>query len=162
MIYYSRIDSPLGKLTISTDGSAISELHIEGDRYFKQIPDGWISRPDEPLLQEASKQLGEYFAGKRSTFTLPLQTQGTDFQMAVWRALRQIPAGATTSYGALAKLIEKPNAVRAVGTAVGRNPICIIVPCHRVLTGTGKLGGYVAGTDRKQQLLALEDTAFVQ
>jgi methylated-DNA-[protein]-cysteine S-methyltransferase len=162
MIYYSRIDSPLGKLTISTDGLAILELHIEGDRYFKQIPETWIKKQDEPLLQRAETELAEYFAGKRATFSVPLKTRGTDFQMAVWNALRAVPAGSTTSYGELAKQIGKPNAVRAVGTAVGRNPVCIIVPCHRVLTSTGQLGGFVAGTERKQTLLALEDTAFVR
>jgi len=162
MIYYSCIDSPLGKLTISTDGLAILELHIEGDRYFTHVPENWIKNQNEPLLQTTQKELLEYFEGKRSQFSVPVQTKGTDFQMAVWRALQAVPAGSTTSYGELARQIGKPSAVRAVGTAVGRNPVCIIIPCHRALTSTGQLGGFVAGTDRKQKLLALEDTAFVQ
>ncbi|HSW78171.1 MAG TPA: methylated-DNA--[protein]-cysteine S-methyltransferase [Candidatus Chromulinivoraceae bacterium] len=162
MIYYSCIESPLGKLTISTDGLAILALHIEGDRYFTYVPENWVKNQNEPLLEATQKELAEYFVGKRSEFSVPVQTTGTDFQMSVWKALQTIPAGSTTSYGELARQIGKPSAVRAVGTAVGRNPVCIMIPCHRVLTSTGQLGGYVAGTDCKQRLLALEDTTFVQ
>jgi methylated-DNA-[protein]-cysteine S-methyltransferase len=92
----------------------------------------------------------------RTRFDVPVVFDGTEFQCLVWKALQNIPSGKTVSYGSLAEAIGRPKAVRAVGTAVGRNPLCIVVPCHRVLAGDGSLGGYVAGLDRKQHLLALE------
>lgn len=155
-ILYDIFDSPIGKLTVATDRTSIIALHIEGDRYFTAVPTHWTRDKNEPLLQQARTELEEYFSGKRTTFDLPLSPTGTEFQKQVWDALRTISAGTTTTYGDLAQKIGRPKAVRAVGTAIGRNPICIIVPCHRVLASNGALGGYVAGTDRKQDLLSLE------
>jgi methylated-DNA-[protein]-cysteine S-methyltransferase len=153
---YDIFDSPVGKLTVSTDGTAITGLHIEGDRYFADVPTTWRLDADQPLLRQARRELAEYFAGTRSTFELPLRVDGTAFQRDVWQALQRIKPGDTLTYGTLAEALGRPKAARAVGTAVGRNPICIIVPCHRVLAGDGSLGGYVAGLERKQALLDIE------
>lgn len=152
-------DSPLGVITTSTDGSHLTGLHIEGDRYFTTIPAAWSRNENHPLLRRTRQELQEYFAGQRTTFDLPLKPAGTAFQQAVWRALQGIAPGDTTSYGTIATQLERPRAARAVGSAVGRNPICIIIPCHRVMASSGKLGGFVAGLDCKRQLLALERTA---
>lgn len=155
-MFYDTFNSPLGPLTVSTNGAQISGLHITGDRYFTGIPSGWVRSPDQPLLRQARRELSEYFAGQRQSFTLPVLLFGTSFQKQVWQALQQIPQGSTSTYAAIAQSIGKPRAVRAVGTAIGHNPVCIIVPCHRVLASDGSLGGYVAGLKRKSQLLTLE------
>jgi methylated-DNA-[protein]-cysteine S-methyltransferase len=157
-ILYAVFDSPVGRLTVSTNGQAITGLHIEGDRYFTDAPQGWALDPHQPLLQEAGHQLDEYFAGRRRTFEVPIQLTGTPFQQAVWQALQDIPSGDTTTYSQIAQTIGRPKAVRAVGTAIGRNPACILVPCHRVLASDGGFGGYVAGIACKEHLLRLEST----
>jgi methylated-DNA-[protein]-cysteine S-methyltransferase len=156
MMYYDVFPSPVGDITASSDGTAITGLHIEGDRYFTSMPSEWVHDVAQPLFTQLRTELSEYFAGARTHFDVPVAFEGTEFQRLVWKALQGIPAGKTVSYGALAETIGRPKAVRAVGTAVGRNPLCIVVPCHRVLAGDGSLGGYVAGLDRKQYLLALE------
>ncbi len=114
------------------------------------------STPQIKILKEVSTQLEQYFKGTRQHFDLPVDIIGTDFQIKVWKALAQIPYGETVSYADIAKKIKNPKAVRAVGTANSKNPICIIVPCHRVITNTGKLGGYAGGTKLKQALLDME------
>lgn len=156
MTVYDIFPSPIGDITASSDGTAISGLHIEGDRYFTSIPAEWVRDGSNPMLQQLQGELVEYFAGKRTRFDVPLAFAGTEFQQLVWTALQAIGQSETTSYGALAAAIGRPKAVRAVGTAVGRNPLCIVVPCHRVLASDGSLGGYVAGLDRKRHLLKLE------
>ncbi len=154
---YDIFDSPFGRLTISTvDGAHLAELHMEGDRYFTAIPSSWTRDSSHPLLQRANQELEEYFAGRRTSFDVPIRPTGTPFQEAVWQRLPTIPAGTTTSYTKIAQSIGKPLAVRAVGSAIGRNPICIIVPCHRVITSKGTLGGYAAGLKAKERLLAIE------
>jgi methylated-DNA-[protein]-cysteine S-methyltransferase len=118
---------------------------------------GWTTDTEHPLLQKASAQLLAYFAGHTSHFDLPLDlSAGTAFQQSVWQALLSIPSGQSHSYGDLARLLDKPKAVRAVGAAVGRNPVSIIVPCHRILGSGGQLTGYAGGLWRKQALLKLE------
>lgn len=114
------------------------------------------STPQIKILKEVSTQLEQYFKGKRQHFDLPVDIIGTDFQIKVWKALAQIPFGETVSYSDIAKKIKNPKAVRAVGTANSKNPICIIVPCHRVLTNDGKLGGYAGGLKLKKALLDIE------
>jgi methylated-DNA-[protein]-cysteine S-methyltransferase len=153
---YTTIASPVGELTLATNGSQLTALHIAGDRYFSTVPAGWTRQPGHPLLLEAARQLAEYFAARRRAFELELAPTGTPFQRQVWQALRGIPAGSTTTYAEIAAVIGRPSAARAVGTAVGRNPLCIIIPCHRVLASGGGFGGYVAGLACKQQLLDLE------
>lgn len=155
-MHYDIFDSPIGTLTVASDGIAIAELHIEGDRYFSEIPKSWIKDTNDPLLKQAKLELAEYFSGTRKKFEVPMKAHGTEFQTQVWTALQNIQAGSTTTYSEIAQKINKPKAVRAVGTAVGRNPICIMVPCHRVLASNGSLGGFVAGLERKQALLGVE------
>ncbi|MGH8821789.1 MAG: methylated-DNA--[protein]-cysteine S-methyltransferase, partial [Rhodoferax sp.] len=128
----------------------------------RHLPDrsGWHVDARHPVLVRAVQQLTEYFAGERTVFDLPLDLRGgTAFQQSVWHALLRIPRGTTTSYGAISSGLGKPAAVRAVGAAVGRNPISVIVPCHRVLGSDGSLTGYAGGLDRKVALLQLEAAA---
>jgi methylated-DNA-[protein]-cysteine S-methyltransferase len=159
MTYFDTCASPLGPITLATDGANLTALHLEGDRYFTELPFGWTRDSSQPILMQAEAELSEYFAGTRTTFSVPVASSGTPFQHQVWAALADVPAGRTTTYADIARAIDRPAAVRAVGTAIGRNPICIIVPCHRVLASNGGLGGYVAGLERKQQLLELEAQA---
>ena len=114
------------------------------------------NRPDDPLLQRAATQFNAYFGGAKSGFDLPLELLGTPFQRAVWQALLDIPAGSTRSYGDIARAVNRPAAVRAVGAAVGKNPLSVIVPCHRVIGASGALTGYAGGLERKVALLRLE------
>jgi methylated-DNA-[protein]-cysteine S-methyltransferase len=150
------VDSPLGGVTLAATDAGLAGLWFEAQRH---LPDtrGWQTDPDHPVLREAATQLLDYLAGRRRAFDLPLDlSHGTAFQQAVWQALRRIPSGATTSYGALGASLGRPAAVRAVGGAVGRNPISVVVPCHRVIGAGGALTGYAGGLQRKTALLALE------
>lgn len=151
-----RIDTPLGPMLLAACGRGLAGAWFEGQRH---QPDAgaWREAPTHPVLCEAAAQLLDYFAGRRRQFDLPLDLSGgTPFQQAVWQALRAIAPGSTLSYAALAARIGRPLAVRAVGAAVGRNPVCVIVPCHRVLGSAGALTGYAGGLPRKQALLRLE------
>lgn len=143
------MDSPIGRLRIEDDGKAIIALHIFGNKEC-------YAENESPLLQEAKKQLEEYFAGNRREFDLPISLHGTDFQQKVWNALRAIPYGTTLSYGEVAAKIGNPKASRAVGGANNKNPIMIIVPCHRVIGANGSLVGFGGGLSAKEYLLALE------
>lgn len=145
-------DSPVGKLTLISDGRALTHLEFENPRY----PATRHPRGDDKVIAKARRELDAYFAGKLRAFTVALAPQGTDFQQRVWNALLAIPYGATRSYGQQAAAIGAPNASRAVGLANGRNPIAIIIPCHRVIGAKGGLTGYGGGMARKQQLLELE------
>ncbi len=147
--------SPLGTLLLAATDKGLSGLYFEQHRYFAR-PAHWMRAPAHPQLQRAWEQLEEYFAGSRTTFDLPLDLRGTPFQRAVWDALLELPLGATSTYRAIAQRIARPGAVRATGSAIGRNPISIIVPCHRVLGVSGALSGYAGGLERKRFLLALE------
>jgi len=149
---YKIIQSPIGSIVLASNGNALRELHIEGDRYFQNIPEDWIEQPNDLLLTRISNELIEYFNGKDIHFSVPLKYEGTEFQKQVWRELLHIPKGQTVNYAELAARIGRPRAVRAVGTAIGKNPLCIIIPCHRVIASNG-LGGYVAGLHRKLYLL---------
>ena len=151
MINFTVMSSPVGELTLTSDGSALTAVYFEAPKYGPTTTNGWIR--DDAVLADARRQLEEYFRGERTTFDLALAPSGTDFQRTVWRALSDIPFAATTSYGAIASQIGKPSASRAVGAANGRNPISIIVPCHRVVGSGGDLTGYGGGLDRKRWLL---------
>ena len=149
------MDSPIGPMTLTADGGKLSGLYMEISRY-PLAPDDQGER-DDAVLADAVRQLEEYFAGERTEFDLELAMTGTPFQQRVWQALRDIPYGETESYGELALRIGSPiGASRAVGLANGRNPISIIVPCHRVIGSGGKLVGYGGGLPRKQYLLDFE------
>ncbi|KQP37124.1 methylated-DNA--[protein]-cysteine S-methyltransferase [Pseudorhodoferax sp. Leaf274] len=153
---HTRIDTPLGAMVLSASDLGLNGAWFDGQRH-QPAPDAWPQAPQHPVLQAAQAQLHGYFGGRRTGFDLPLDLSGgTPFQQAVWQALLEIGAGATSSYGALARQIARPAAVRAVGAAVGRNPVSVIVPCHRVLGHGGALTGYAGGLPRKQALLALE------
>jgi methylated-DNA-[protein]-cysteine S-methyltransferase len=152
---FTTIESPIGRLLLTSDGTALTGLYMEPSRK-AQSTEGWIEDLSVPPLAAAVRQLTEYFAGTRREFDLPLRPQGTAFQQRVWRELTEIPYGETWSYGELAKRIDKPSASRAVGLANGRNPISILVPCHRVIGADGSLTGYGGGLDRKRWLLAHE------
>jgi len=149
-------DSPLGRIILAATDDGLVGVWFDGQRH-QPDTSAWPEAPDHPVLQQAKAQLNDYFAGRRTAFELPLAFgTGTGFQQDVWRALLKIPHGATRSYGALSADIGKPAAVRAVGGAVGRNPLSIIVPCHRVVGADGALTGYAGGLARKTALLQLE------
>ena len=154
-----RLDSPLGPMILTATPQGVSGAWFEGQRHepSEAAMQNWTSNAANPLLQETKNQLLAYFAGLLSRFDLPLDlSAGTPFQQSVWQALLSVPASQTRSYGDLAKQLDKPKAVRAVGGAVGRNPVSIIVPCHRILGAGGQLTGYAGGVWRKQALLKLE------
>ncbi|MEY2619170.1 MAG: putative O6-methylguanine-DNA methyltransferase [Pseudomonadota bacterium] len=149
--------SPLGPILLAASAQGLAGLWFEGQRHGPQDTSGWRAAPAHPVLIEACRQLDAYFASERDRFDLPLDLSGgTDFQSRVWQALRSIPAGITESYTALATRVGAPRAVRAVGAAVGRNPVSIVVPCHRVVGAAGALTGYAGGLTRKTALLQLE------
>jgi methylated-DNA-[protein]-cysteine S-methyltransferase len=153
-------ESPLGPIILAATAEQLAGAWFAGQRH-QPDPSGWPAAPDRPVLQQARRQLSDYFAKRRTSFDLPLQLDiGTPFQQAVWPALLQIPHGSHCSYGELAARIGKPAAVRAVGAAVGRNPMSIVVPCHRVLGANGALTGYAAGLERKAALLHHEGAIF--
>ncbi len=144
-------DTPIGPLLLVADGDALTAVHLPG------FHDG--EAPGEegaPVLDEAAAQLTAYFAGERTAFALPLAPRGTPFQQAVWEALRRIPYGETRSYAQVARGLGRPERVRAVGSANARNPLAIVVPCHRVVGSDGSLTGYAGGLERKRALLDLE------
>jgi methylated-DNA-[protein]-cysteine S-methyltransferase len=150
-MFYSEMASPLGPLLLVGSEQALCGLYMDDQRHRPALPDGAVR--GERLFAEAREQLKAYFAGKLQAFELALDGKGSDFQRRVWKALRKIPFGETQSYGELARALGNPNASRAVGLANGRNPIGIIVPCHRVIGANGSLTGYGGGIDRKRWLL---------
>jgi methylated-DNA-[protein]-cysteine S-methyltransferase len=148
--------SPLGRMLLAAVGDRLLGVWFDDQAHLPDLS-ACASAPDHPVLQQTTQQLTQYFAGQRRTFDVPLgSATGTAFQQAVWQALRDIPFGSTRSYGELATRINNPAAVRAVGAAVGRNPLSIIVPCHRVIGASGNLTGYAGGLHRKTALLKLE------
>lgn len=157
---YMHYDSPLGPLLLSSNGNEITRVQFAGQKHEEAIATGWLNKPKDRLLLRARKQLEEFFAGKRRSFDLPLAPRGTLFQTRVWNALLEIDYGTTASYRDVSVRIGSPSATRAIGAAVGRNPIGIIIPCHRVVGSDGSLTGYAGGLDRKRQLLALEAEPF--
>lgn len=157
---HTTIDSPLGPLTLVADGDALVGIYMAGQAH--RPPDERFGEPapdDDPTLRAVAGELAQYFAGERTAFTVPLQPAGTAFQRAVWDAIAQIPYGETASYTELAQQLGRPAATRAVGAVVGRNPLCVVVPCHRVVGASGALTGYAGGLERKRTLLALESRA---
>lgn len=157
-LWYIDVPSPIGVLTVASDGDAVTGLYMESHRHGPVDRSVW-KHDDEgavAVLQMAREQLDEYFAGARTHFTLPLAAEGTAVQKSVWSELSAIPFGETRTYGEIARIIGNPKASRAVGAANGRNPISIIVPCHRVIGSNGALTGFGGGIERKQWLLAHE------
>ena len=153
-MYYCYLDTPIGELLLAGEDEALSMIGFPKGSMRRDPEPDWIF--NEKPLANARKQLQEYFAGERREFDLPLRLSGTEFQVSVLEALLDIPYGETTSYGEIARRIGRPKAVRAVGAANGRNPIPIVVPCHRVIGSTGDLTGFGGGLDTKEALLRLE------
>ncbi len=153
-VYFTSQPSPLGELLLVSNGAALTGLYLPGAKGALQPGADWCR--DDRLFTTALEQLVAYFAGDLQTFTLPLVLHGTPFQQAVWAKLQRIPYGQTRTYGELAQQIGQPSASRAVGHANARNPIAIIVPCHRVIGRSGDLTGYAGGMERKRWLLQRE------
>lgn len=154
--YICRWMSPLGSVTIASDGTSVTGLWFDGQKHYGTTLTPEPVLCDLPVFRETIAWLECYFSGKAPAFTLPLRCTGTPFQMKVWELLRSIPYGETVTYGELARTMDPPTSPRAVGNAVGRNPISILIPCHRVMGADGALTGYAGGTGRKQALLRLE------
>ena len=157
MRQYCYYQSPIGKLLLIGNGGLLEELHFSNNLKQISISEDW--QYDETCFKNVLEQLSEYFAGNRQEFDLKIAPQGTTFQKLVWQELQKIPFGQTTSYGEIAKRVGNSKASRAVGMANGKNPIPIIVPCHRVIGKDGSLTGFGGGLDVKRQLLKLENDA---
>ncbi|MFE1382307.1 methylated-DNA--[protein]-cysteine S-methyltransferase [Streptomyces sp. NPDC058740] len=153
-VRHTVVDSPYDALTLVAVDGVLSRIHMTDQRH--RPPEETFGTPDPRPFDEAVRQLDAYFAGRLTEFDLPLHLVGTPFQLRVWEQLRRIPYGRTRTYGELAEALGNPGAARAVGLANGRNPVSIIVPCHRVIGSGGSLTGYGGGLDRKKRLLAFE------
>ena len=155
-LHRKTIASPIGELTLIASDDGLVAVLWEDDTPDRVRLGTLSDAPNHPVLVQAERELGDYFAGRRTTFSVPLDMRGTDFQQSVWRALLTIPFGETRSYADIATQIGRPTATRAVGTANGRNPISIIAPCHRVIGSNGSLTGFAGGLKAKEYLLGLE------
>jgi methylated-DNA-[protein]-cysteine S-methyltransferase len=152
-----RFASPLGDIVLRAEDDHLTGVFFAGQKYFPDFPVISEAREGSPLVRQAQEELLEYFAGQRTRFSVPLHLRGTTFQRQVWKALLAVPFGELSSYGAVAKQLGLPmSAARAVGGAVGHNPVSIIVPCHRIVGATGSMTGYAGGLDRKAALLEIE------
>ncbi|MDR0718975.1 MAG: methylated-DNA--[protein]-cysteine S-methyltransferase [Treponema sp.] len=165
MEYTHKIKSPVGMLTVSSDGKNICGLWIEGQKYFAKTLRKDVLEQNMPIFENVQKWLDIYFSGKEPDFMPPLMPKGSPFQKSVWNNLCKIPYGKTTTYGELAKQLEfenrdKRTSARAIGGAVGHNPISILIPCHRVIGKNGNLTGYAGGIDAKMTLLKLEGIVY--
>lgn len=153
---YTTFASPIGTLLLMSDGASLVGVHTDSDRYRPAVRVDWVRDDTAMPFPQAHEELRAYFDGRLTAFDLPLAPQGTAFQLTVWQALRAIPFGRTISYGELARRIGRPQASRAVGHSNARNPIAIIVPCHRVIGADRSLTGYAGGLERKRALLMHE------
>ena len=156
MTYYRWLESPLASLLLAGDGRSLTGLYLHEQKYFPTQIEAWTEAARAEPFPQVQQQLEQCFAGQLQSFGVPLNPVGTDFQKQVWHWLPQIPFGSTIAYGTLAEMLGKPGAARAVGAANGRNPISIIVPCHRVIAADRQLTGYAGGIDRKRWLLQHE------
>jgi methylated-DNA-[protein]-cysteine S-methyltransferase len=158
LLKYHCIQSPVGILKIVVNDHALLAILWENEKLGRIRLDSMLEERGNARILEAEKQLNDYFSRRRKVFDIPVETIGTPFQQKVWEALRKIPYGTTCSYKDIALKIGHPNAVRAVGTAIGRNPISIMIPCHRVIASDGSLAGFAGGLDRKKMLLDIESS----
>jgi methylated-DNA-[protein]-cysteine S-methyltransferase len=159
MISTTRFDSPLGRMLATAEAGALTGLYFIGQRHFPDATGDWRDDPQAEPFAALRAQLDEYFAGTRAVFDValnPVGGRGTPFQRAVWDAIAAVPLGQTTTYSSLALTCKRPSAARASGAATGRNPISVIIPCHRILGSDGAFTGYAGGLDRKRTLLAFE------
>lgn len=153
---FKTMPSPVGALTLVASDAGLTAILWENDRPGRVKLGAREEAPEHPVLAEAERQIQEYFAGERTSFSVPLDFRGTDFQKSVWAALLTIPFGETRSYGEIARQIGRPGASRAVGAANGRNPLSIVAPCHRVIGTNGALTGFAGGLAAKEALLGME------
>jgi methylated-DNA-[protein]-cysteine S-methyltransferase len=153
---YSVIKSDVGDLMLVTDGSALIGLYFAGRDHIPTASKSWKRNDQHPILRKVDEQLREYLAGKRTRFSIPLRLVGTEFQEKVWEEIARIPYGKTITYSELAERAGASHAIRAAGTTTGRNPVSIIVPCHRVVGKNGDMCGFAGGLDKKRRLLELE------
>ena len=154
--YFATMPSPVGELTLVASDHGLRAILWPDDDDRVPLPEAMLEQQDRPMLTDAKRQLTEYFEGSRTEFDLPLDLRGTEFQKAAWQALADIPYGTTASYAEQASRIGRPTAVRAIGAANGRNPLSIVLPCHRVVGSNGSLTGFAGGLDSKQLLLQHE------
>lgn len=156
MRYYDFYESPHGRMLLVASDDGLTGIYFEGQKYHPQIDGGWRHDPRHAPLRQAKRELAEYFGGERQRFETALAPEGTPFQHAVWQAISAVGFGETITYGELALQAGHPGHARAAGAATGRNPLTIIVPCHRIVGSNGSLTGYAGGLDRKRALLAFE------
>jgi methylated-DNA-[protein]-cysteine S-methyltransferase len=156
MYHYDLYESPYGRMLLVATGARLCGVYFEGQKYHPGIAAHWRRDPHCAPLTQARRELAEYFGGSRKRFEVAIEHQGTPFQRAVWSAIATVGFGETISYGELARRTGTPGSVRAAGAATGRNPLTIIVPCHRIVGRNGSLTGYAGGLERKQALLAHE------
>jgi methylated-DNA-[protein]-cysteine S-methyltransferase len=153
---YDIYRSPHGEMLLVANDEGLSGVYFEGQKYFPQVAPDWQRAPGHALLAQAKRELAEYFGGDRERFDTVLAPDGSPFQRAVWTAIATVEFGTTITYGELARRAGCPGSVRAAGAATGRNPLTIVVPCHRIVGSNGSLTGYAGGLERKRALLALE------
>ena len=156
MHYYDLYESPQEQMLLVADREGLSGVYFDGQKYLPQVESDWRRDARHALLRQAKRELAEYFGGERKRFETALAPEGTPFQQAVWKAISAVGFGKTITYSELALHAGFPGSARAAGAATGRNPISIIVPCHRIVGSNGSLTGYAGGLDRKRALLALE------
>jgi methylated-DNA-[protein]-cysteine S-methyltransferase len=156
MRYYDTYASPHGQMLLVATDKGLAGLYFTGQKYFPKKDKAWKRAPDHAPLKQAKRELAEYFAGKRNRFAIALDPQGTPFQRKVWKAIAKVAFGKTITYAQLAKRAGAAGSFRAAGAATGRNPLSVIVPCHRIRGSDGSLTGYAGGLPRKRALLALE------
>jgi methylated-DNA-[protein]-cysteine S-methyltransferase len=156
MKHYDFYESPYGQMLLVARDDGLSGVYFDAQKYYPSIDPQWQHDEGHVLVAQARRELAEYFAGERQVFEVALAPEGTAFQSAIWRAIASVRFGETLTYGQLARLAGYPGNARAAGAATGRNPLTIVVPCHRIVGSTGALTGYAGGLDRKRALLALE------
>ena len=156
VLYFDCVPTSLGTMVLASDGDALTGAWFDGQRHQPPIAASWQRHRNVPVLQRAAIELAEYFAGERTEFALSLAPSGTPFQREVWQAIAAVPYGETIAYRDLAAAIGRPASIRAAAAATGRNPLSIVIPCHRIVGADGALTGYAGGIERKRTLLALE------
>lgn len=156
MLAYDTWKGPQGRMTLVASEEGLAGVYFARQKHYPSSRREWRRDPRHPVLRRAKKELGQYFAGRRRRFTLPLAPAGTAFQKSVWKAIAAVPFGKTLTYGELARRAGHPGSARAAGAATGRNPLGIVVPCHRIRGSGGSLTGYAGGLARKRALLVLE------
>ena len=156
IISYTYITTAVGNILLTSSKDTLLGLYIKGDNHFARIEKHWVQDTDLALFKKVEQELAAYFYGNKPTLTVDYTVEGSDLERNVWKALRDIPYGQVVSYAAFASFTAYPHAIRAVASAIGRNPLSILLPCHRVVRKDGSLGGYAAGLAIKKKLLAIE------